>query len=141
MVIGSVLCAAVESVLRADLIKTKISLQIIMLSTVVNVSINVSNSISFAPSNCWFTLEYTYTYAQKLTLTHNFSLFTLIDLRWIFADHVACIRNNGLLKHPEGYWFCDNRCEQVLKSISFCAYMYESWHIVHTAQSNADMQT
>nr|GMD23842.1 uncharacterized protein LOC109182566 [Ipomoea batatas] len=27
--------------------------------------------------------------------------------------HVACIRNNGLLKHPEGYWFCNNRCEQI----------------------------
>ncbi|XP_019188263.1 PREDICTED: uncharacterized protein LOC109182566 [Ipomoea nil] len=27
--------------------------------------------------------------------------------------HVACIRNNGLLKHPNGYWFCNNKCEQI----------------------------
>lgn len=91
----------VGSVAREEARKTRINLQMTVLSTVVSVNIDVSFS---------YLLFFIYACFSRST-----AVFSL-TINYFDADHIGCLKSKGLVKpdyHPDGIWFCNTRCEKV----------------------------
>ncbi|KAG5615979.1 hypothetical protein H5410_015803 [Solanum commersonii] len=94
--------AVVKCVARADLIKTKTTLQTSVYLSVVSVSTSVRSSFDH------FLCPYS-------SLYRIMWMFGIIDVDQLCTDHARCVRDKGLQKldcYPVGKWFCNKRCEQ-----------------------------
>lgn len=104
MASGFVHHAVVKCVARADLIKTKTTLQTAVYLSVFSVSTSVRSSFDH------FLCSYSSIYRILW-------MFGITDVDHLCTDHARCMRDKGLQKldcYPVGKWFCNKRCEQVI---------------------------